>query len=289
MIKSMTAFSSNEILQDDVVLSWEIRSVNHRYLDISLYLPEGFGGLENDLKETLRKKLSRGKVDVKLVYKNNASSQQGEMKINDDLVRNLLAAKSQLEKLTKKSMSFSTMDILQWPGVMVDRKTDLAAYSKAVKSLFIEAVDELIITREEEGARLSRLLLSRAKAITKIVKRVRKRRVLVMAGLREKVLKRLSELDVSADNNRLEQELVYQAQRLDVDEELDRLDSHIDELIAVLERDEAIGRRLDFLMQELNREANTLASKSNDAETTKAAVELKVLIEQMREQVMNLE
>jgi uncharacterized protein (TIGR00255 family) len=289
MIKSMTAFSSSEIRQDDIVLSWEIRSVNHRYLDISLYMPEGFNSLENDFKEILRKKLGRGKVDAKLVCKNIASSQQGEIKINEALVKNLLDTKYKLEKLTKKSMSFSSMDILQWPGVMDDTQSDFSAYKKPAKSLFIDAIDELIKTREEEGGRLSKLLLSRAKAITKIVKSVRKRRIEVMSALREKVLKKLSELDVSADENRLEQELVYQAQRLDVDEELDRLDSHIDELIAVLERDEPIGRRLDFLMQELNREANTLASKSNDAETTKAAVELKVLIEQMREQVMNIE
>lgn len=289
MIKSMTAFSSSEIQQDDIVLSWEIRSVNHRYLDISLYMPEGFNSLENDFKEILRKKLGRGKVDAKLVCKNIASSQQGEIKINEALVKNLLDTKYKLEKLTKKSMSFSSMDILQWPGVMDDTQSDFSAYKKPAKSLFIDAIDELIKTREEEGSRLSKLLLSRAKAITKIVKSVRKRRIEVMSALREKVLKKLSELDVSADENRLEQELVYQAQRLDVDEELDRLDSHIDELIAVLERDEPIGRRLDFLMQELNREANTLASKSNDAETTKAAVELKVLIEQMREQVMNIE
>ena len=289
MIKSMTAFSSSEIQQDDIVLSWEIRSVNHRYLDISLYMPEGFNSLENDFKEILRKKLGRGKVDAKLVCKNIVSSQQGEIKINEALVKNLLDTKYKLEKLTKKSMSFSSMDILQWPGVMDDMQSDFSAYTKPAKSLFIDAIDELIQTREEEGGRLSKLLLSRAKAITEIVKSVRKRRIEVMAALREKVLKKLSELDVSADENRLEQELVYQAQRLDVDEELDRLDSHVVELIAVLERDEPIGRRLDFLMQELIREANTLASKSNDAETTKAAVELKVLIEQMREQVMNIE
>ena len=233
--------------------------------------------------------MSSGKVDARLVCKNSANSQQGEIKINDALVKNLLVAKSRLEKLTKKSMSLSTMDILQWPGVMDEAQSDFASYTKTAKTLFVETVDELIKTREEEGARLCKLLLTRAKAITTIVKSVRKRRVEVMAGLREKVLKRLSELDVSADNNRLEQELVYQAQRLDVDEELDRLDSHVDEITTVLDRDEAIGRRLDFLMQELNREANTLASKSNDAETTKAAVELKVLIEQMREQVMNIE
>ncbi len=289
MIKSMTAFSNRETQQGDLVLSWEIRSVNHRYLDISLYLPEGFSSLENDAKDILRKKLGRGKVDAKLVCKSIAATQQGEIKINDALVRNLLDAKNHLEKLTKKSMNLSTKDILEWPGVMDDTQGDFSAYTKPAKSLFVEAIDELIKTREEEGVRLSKLLLSRAKAITKIVKNVRKRRIEVMAALREKVLKKLSELDVSADHNRLEQELVYQAQRLDVDEELDRLDSHIEELIAVIKRDEPIGRRLDFLMQELNREANTLASKSNDAETTKGAVELKVLIEQMREQVMNIE
>jgi len=150
-------------------------------------------------------------------------------------------------------------------------------------------LDELIKMRETEGARLLKMIESRCKVVAKITQDVKERRKEVNQALREKVLSKLAELDVNADKNRLEQELVYQAQRLDVDEELDRLGAHIEEIGAILKRDEPVGRRLDFLMQELNREANTLASKSNDAETTKSAVELKVLIEQMREQCLNIE
>lgn len=289
MIKSMTAFSSSQQNAGDIELSWEIRTVNHRYLDLSLYLPEAFSGQENTFKETIRKKLGRGKVDARLVCHQTAEAGQGAIKLNEQIIKNLLETRQQLEVLSQKTIGLSAMDILNWPGVMDNNQTDLSTYEKTTKSLLVETLEELIKSREEEGARLSLMILSRADAITEIVKNVRKRRIEVTAALREKVLKKLSELDVSADNNRLEQELVYLAQRLDVDEELDRLDSHIEEVTAVLNRDEPIGRRLDFLMQELNREANTLASKSNDAETTKGAVELKVLIEQMREQVMNIE
>ena len=285
----MTAFSNAEINEADVSLCWEIRSVNHRYLDISLYLPEGFGSQEGELKEVLRKKLGRGKVDARLVCKPLNNTQAGELGLNEVIVKSLLEARRKLEKISKKPMALSAMDVLQWPGAIETTGSDLSAYSKVAKSLFIYALDELVKSREQEGSRLNEMILSRSTTISGIIKAVRGRRPAVMAALREKVLKKLSEIDISADNNRLEQELVYQAQRLDIDEELDRLDSHVDEFIIVLKRDEPIGRRLDFLVQELNREANTLASKANDAETTKAAVELKVLIEQIREQCLNIE
>ena len=288
-IKSMTAFSNKEINMADVTLSWEIRTVNHRYLDISLYLPEGFQMLENTLKEQLRKKLSRGKVDAKLVCKQLEGSKQGKIHVNESILKNILKLQQQLENITTQPMKLSAMELLNWPGVLEDGQKDFSDYKKPVKKLFTETIDELIKTREEEGGRLAEMIASRAKNILGIVKEERLKRPEVIAALREKVLKKLADIDVPADNNRLEQELVYQALRLDVDEELDRLDSHIEELLSILERDEPIGRRLDFLMQELNREANTLASKANDSDTTKAAVELKVLIEQMREQVMNIE
>ena len=285
----MTAFSNSEITVDSAVLIWEIRSVNHRFLDASVYLPEGFYSEENNLKDELKKKLGRGKVDAKLICKLDESQAQGGVQINEKAIKNLLDAKHQIEFLSKKVIGLSAMDILNWPGVMQESKNDFSVYVDASRKLFSETVDGLIKSREEEGARLNTLILNRADTVSEIVAAVKKRRVEVNAAVREKALKKLSEVDVTVDTNRLEQELVYLFQRLDVDEELDRLDSHVEELKAVLERDEPIGRRLDFLMQELNREANTLASKANDAETTKSAVELKVLIEQMREQVMNVE
>jgi len=298
MIKSMTAFANSEKSisaesANEVLLSWEIRSVNHRYLDASVYLPESFLNQEAQLKDLIRKKLGRGKVDAKLVCQSTNEALQGEIKLNEAVVENLLNAQAALASISNKTSSeitpLSTLEIIKYPGVLDSSEIDYSQYNKEAITLFKEALKGLIQSREEEGARLKEMLLVRGQSILEIVAQVRERRPSVVSALREKVLKKLSDLDVEADNNRLEQELAFQAQRLDVDEELDRLDSHIEELLAVIERNEPVGRRLDFLMQELNREANTLGSKANDAETTKASVELKVLIEQMREQVMNIE
>lgn len=294
MIKSMTAFANKEINNGDVQLSWEIRSVNHRYLDASVYLPEGFTTKDAELKELIREKLGRGKVDAKLVCNFLGELQQGKINLNQSLVKSLLEAQKDLNEIAKQSSAetlapLSVNDILHFSGVQEKSEVEYTQYDKAVIILFKEVLNGLVESRKEEGARLKEMLESRAKKITAIVAQVRERRPAVISAFREKVLKKISDLDLDSDNNRLEQELVIQAQRLDVDEELDRLDSHIEELSAVLERDEPVGRRLDFLMQELNREANTLGSKANDAETTKGSVELKVLIEQMREQVMNIE
>ncbi|MEH6455665.1 MAG: YicC/YloC family endoribonuclease [Cocleimonas sp.] len=294
MIKSMTAFANSEESFDEILLSWEIRSVNHRYLDASVYLPEGFANQEASLKELIRKKIGRGKVDARLVCNSVEEVQQGKLSINETLVKRLLDAQNLLEVVAKQTSSeqltsLSTMEVLNFPGVLGNSKVDYSQYNKAVVVSFKIALNNLIASREGEGSRLKEMLLSRAISVKEIVAEVRVKRPAVVAALREKVIKKLSDLDIETDNNRLEQELVIQAQRLDVDEELDRLDSHVEELLAVLERNEPIGRRLDFLMQELNREANTLGSKANDAATTKASVELKVLIEQMREQVMNIE
>ncbi|MCL4115172.1 UNVERIFIED_CONTAM: hypothetical protein GTU68_035902 [Idotea baltica] len=285
----MTAFANNEKRLSDkqeseVLLSWEIRSVNHRYLDASVYLPESFLHQEAQLKDILRKKLGRGKVDAKL----------RNLKINEDLVKNLFEAQHTLMSLSKNDSSeqlapLSSMQILQFPGVLENSELDFSQYNKQALLLFKQTLDILIKSREEEGQRLQEMLSIRAAKVKEIVAQVRTRRPKVVEALREKVLNKISDLEIETDNSRLEQELAIQAQRLDVDEELDRLDSHVEELFAVLDRDEPVGRRLDFLMQELNREANTLGSKANDAETTKASVELKVLIEQMREQVMNIE
>jgi len=286
----MTAFSRLDELGSDMELSWEIRSVNHRYLDISLHLPECFSKDENSLKEIIQKRLGRGKLDAKLSYSTSANLTDEAIIINEDKVRVLLKARKKLEGLSKTPMSLSVMEILNWPDVIGKsaKKTNDADLS-SVKTLLISALDDLINMRELEGARLAVLLSKRCKTMAEIVESVRQRREAVQSALREKVIHKIAEIDVSADNNRLEQELVYQAQRLDVEEELDRLDSHLEEIQNVLKRDEAVGRRLDFLMQELNREANTLASKSNDTETTKSAVDMKVLIEQMREQALNIE
>ncbi len=285
----MTAFSRKDKAETNLTLSWEMRTVNHRYLDISLSLPDSFNAYENDLKEIIRSNLGRGKFDAKLTLKQTHTEDSYKIHIDADMVKALKTARQKLEALTKKPMTLSAMEILQWPGVIQEEEKKQASNLPIVKKLLKETLTDLIKMREIEGERLTQLILSRCEIASDIVKTVRERRVEVQLAIREKIIKKIADLDITADNNRLEQELVYQAQRLDVDEELDRLDSHVKEVKSALKSQEPVGRRLDFLMQELNREANTLAAKSNDAQTTKAAVELKVLIEQMREQVMNIE
>lgn len=285
----MTAFSRKDKTNEESTLTWEVRTVNHRYLDISISIPSFLNAYENDLKEVIRNQLGRGKLDAKLILEQKNTEDEYKIIINQDAVKALKSARQKLEALTKKPMSLSTMEILQWPGVIQEKENNPESQFESVKELLVIAIVDLIKMRKQEGKRMAELILSRCNKITEIVEMVKTRRVEVQAAIREKITKKINDLDIIADNNRLEQELVYQAQRLDVDEELDRLDSHIKEIKSTLKSKEPVGRRLDFLMQELNREANTLASKSNDAETTKAAVELKVLIEQIREQVMNIE
>lgn len=284
----MTAFSRKDKAETNITLSWEMRTVNHRYLDISLSLPDSLNAYENNLKEIIRSNLGRGKFDAKLTLKQTHTEDAYKIHIDADMVKALKTARQKLEALTKKPMTLSAMEILQWPGVIQEEQNQ-SSNLPIVKKLLEETLSDLIKMREIEGERLTQLILSRCEIVSDIVKKVRERRVEVQLAIREKIIKKIADLDITADNNRLEQELVYQAQRLDIDEELDRLDSHIKEVKSALKAQQPVGRRLDFLMQELNREANTLAAKSNDAKTTKAAVELKVLIEQMREQVMNIE
>lgn len=289
----MTAYSiKNQEFNGDnnkTNISWELRTVNHRYLDISLSIPNLLLKIENQLKERIREKIGRGKLDAKLTL-TTSGSEVNEIPINKEKVEALLSARHMLESISKKPVPLSGMDILNWPGVLEEsQEEDADTYLSYVESLLDTAMDELIVTRENEGKRLLTLIHTRCETIVDLVEKVRLRRVEVMSSLRDKVLNKLANIDVTADPNRLEQEMVFQAQRLDVDEELDRIDSHINEIKDVLTRNEPVGRRLDFLMQELHREANTLASKSNDAETTRCSVDLKVLIEQMREQVMNIE
>ncbi len=288
MIRSMTAFARREVQDEGGALIWELRSVNHRFLDVTLRLPEEFRVQEGALREKAQKTLGRGKLDCTLSYHPAQKEGQGVV-VNDALAASVIAACKRIASQMEGARATSAMDILQWPGVAQESKRDLHALMGLAGKLFGEALTELVETREREGARLEAAIDQRCEAIREVVASVRERRPQVLQGLREKLLARIADIDVAADNHRLEQELAIIAQRLDVDEELDRLDTHLDEIARVLKANEPVGRRLDFLMQELNREANTLASKANDAQTTKAAVDLKVLIEQMREQVQNVE
>jgi uncharacterized protein (TIGR00255 family) len=288
MIRSMTAFSHRELTTEHGTLSWELRTVNHRYLDISLRLPEEFRSQENSLRETIQATLKRGKVDTTLRF-NPVRASSNEIRINEPLARALIIACRQLEAITDNPEPLKAVDILRWPGVAQDSPLDMDILNAHAKALLQDALDDLLEMREREGKRLADFIYQRCDQIAEIIVRIRRHRPGIIAAQREKILNRIDELKISPDYTRIEQELVILAQRLDVEEELDRLMSHLDEINQAMERDEPIGRRLDFLMQELNREANTLASKSNDADTTQAAVDLKVMIEQMREQVQNIE
>jgi len=288
MMLSMTAFSRQQLEQDWGSLTWEIRSVNHRYLDTSVRLPEMFRGLENAVREIVRKRLKRGKVECQLRYQ-SGESYQAELHLNKDLIRKLNQANIEIEKITGTSTKLSSIDMLRWPGVIQDQEFDSAKIEKQAIELFNTALDELIASREREGEELKGFLLQRIESIREIVVTIRVKMPEILAGQKQSLLERLEELKAELEPIRLEQEIALLAQKADVDEELDRLDSHLKEVQRVLGLAGQKGRRLDFLMQELNREANTLSSKSIVIDTTLSAVELKVLIEQMREQIQNIE
>lgn len=288
MIRSMTAFARRERQGEWGTLIWELRSVNHRYLDVYFRLPDDFRSLETACRERIQKRLRRGKVECSLRYQ-PATALVGQLDLDEDAAKAVVSACEKIEKLMNNPARLAATDVLQWPGVVRERRPELEDLAAATLELLDEALSELTATREREGDRLREALVQRCNGIGEIVAKVRERRPEVMRALRDKLIARIDSLDVSADPGRMEQELAIVAQRLDVDEELDRLDTHLAEVDDVLKRKEPVGRRLDFLMQEFNREANTLSSKANDVETTQAAVELKVYIEQMREQVQNIE
>jgi len=256
MTKSMTAFARTQQSLGEGELVWEIRSVNHRFLELLMKMP----------------------------------AQQAEtVNVNQQQAKLLVHACQQINDLLHQPSEVDPMEILQWPGVVQETKLDMKPVLAACETGLNAALDDLIANREREGGRMSDLIVQRCDAIGQIVKQTRDNMPEIQQRYQKKLRDRLDELNIEVNNDRLEQELVHLAQKMDVDEELDRLDSHLKEMNDILNRDEAVGRRLDFLMQELNREANTLGSKSADISSTNASVELKVLIEQMREQIQNIE
>lgn len=288
MVQSMTAFARGEVSGEWGTLVCELRGVNHRYLDLNPRLPDELRVMEGTLRERLKQRLGRGKVDCSIRYIPTIDSTP-ELNINHALVQEILSACEQVEGLMGASTQFHALELLRWPGVVREPERDLGSLHTAALNLLATTLQDFLRARSDEGKRLAELIQRRAREIEVLVGHLRKRRHELITGLREKYRARLAELGVDAEPGRLEQELAIIVQRLDVDEELDRLDSHLTELKTTLERTEPIGRRLDFLMQEFNREVNTLGSKSADIVTTQATVELKVLIEQMREQVQNIE
>ena len=287
MVHSMTAFARNEQATAHGTLSWELRSVNHRYLEPHLRLPEAFRDLEGAVREALRQGLSRGKVECTLRFAEENAGKQ--LQVDSERARQVIAAAEQVAALIQQPAPLNPLEVLAWPGVLVADSADPQALNAAALKLFDQALSELKAGRAREGAELAKLLNERLDSILEEVAALRELVPQMLAGQRQKIETRFAEMQAELDPQRLEQELVLLAQKIDVAEELDRLSTHVSEVRRVLKAGGAAGRRLDFLMQELNREANTLGSKAFDPRSTQAAVNLKVLIEQMREQVQNIE
>ncbi|MCS6240992.1 YicC/YloC family endoribonuclease [Shewanella baltica] len=287
MIQSMTAYARIEHKAQWGTASWEIRSVNQRYLETYLRLPEQFRSFEPVLRDRLRKRLSRGKVEVNLRYE-LADNSNNELQLNQALAKQLLGAANWLKQEAGQG-EINLTDILRWPGVLASGEQDMDAIGADLMTAFDSAIDQFIEARGREGEAIKDMLLSRLDGVSEQIAVVREHMPTVMLYQREKLTNRLAEIKGELDPARIEQEMVLLAQKQDVAEEMDRLEAHVAEARRILKKGGSEGRRLDFMMQEFNRESNTLASKSISTEITSAAVELKVLIEQMREQIQNVE
>jgi uncharacterized protein (TIGR00255 family) len=287
MVHSMTAFARAERAGAQGTLSWELRSVNHRYLEPQLRLPDAFRDLEGAVRDALRQAVSRGKVECTLRFTEESAGRP--LQVDRERAAQLVAAAEIVASLIQRPAALNPLEVLAWPGVLVADASDPQALNTAAIELFAEALRELKGGRDREGAELARLIDERLDAMSAEVATLRALIPQMLASQRQKVLDRFADMRAELDPQRLEQEMVLLAQKSDVAEELDRLATHVTEVRRVLKAGGAAGRRLDFLMQELNREANTLGSKAFDPRSTQAAVNLKVLIEQMREQVQNIE
>jgi len=288
MLKSMTGFARGAAETPAGTLTCELRAVNHRFLDVQFKLPEELRPKETELRQHIASVCKRGKIEC-AIHIRRSSKDAPDINLNKDLVTKLASGIEELNRLLPDSRKVDPIDILRWPGVVLEPEVDSDPLYAAATDLLQDTLAALNRMRGSEGERIAEMLESRCTEILKISKSVQKRMPQVMEAVRQKQRDRIDKLDVEAEPARLETELALIAQKLDVDEELDRLASHVSEIQKVLGKKDPVGRRLDFLMQELNREANTLGSKSADKETTNAAVELKVLIEQMREQIQNVE
>jgi len=288
MIKSMTGFARRDSQQEWGSLVWEIRSLNHRYLELSLRIPDEMRVIEAAVREKLTTELGRGKIECNLRFSRHPGA-LSETQLNHTRAEQLLTLHSEASKLSNDNSPLRAMDVLRWPGVVEEIEANLQSVHELSLSLLDETLQELIANRQREGESLKAIVQARCHGISDIVEKLRQQLPAIRDNLSQRLHDRLAGIDIEIDPARFEQELVMQLQKMDVDEELDRLHTHVGEVLTVLERDEPIGRRLDFLMQELNREANTLGSKSVSIDSTGASVDLKVLIEQMREQIQNIE
>lgn len=286
MIHSMTGYARKEFKGDWGTAVWEIRSVNQRYLETYFRLPEAFRALESVLRERFRQGLERGKIECNLRFESQVK--QGQLQVNEGLAEQLID--NALWVIDRAGQGqLNPVDILRWPGVMEAEEQDMDMLNTTLLGAFDEVFKEFIGTRQAEGEKVLNVLAQRLDGVVVEVTKVREQMPTILNWQRTRLLDRLAEAKVELDPARVEQEIVLLAQKIDVAEELDRLDMHVAETKKILKKGGACGRRLDFMMQEFNRESNTLASKSINAEVTQSAVELKVLIEQMREQIQNIE
>ena len=284
MTKSMTAFARSESGH----ISWEIRSVNHRYLEVGIKVPDAFRSLEIGLRNKLKARLNRGKIDCQLRIGHSQAS-EASLSIDEKLLEDLTGALATIIPKLETVAPVNPLEVLKWPGLLSEPTEDEETIKRTVVELFDAALAQLIEMRSSEGAELRKIILEKLADLRSIVEQAATEAPIISARQRDKMISKLNDLNIDADPGRIEQELVIMAQKSDVAEELDRLNTHIEEVSATLDSKEAVGRRLDFLMQELNREANTLSSKAVATNTTIQAVELKVAIEQMREQIQNIE
>ena len=287
MIHSMTAFARHEIKGDWGNAVWEIRSVNQRFLETYFRLPEQFRGIEPVLRERFRKQLNRGKVECNLRFNANAAS-KSELALNEKLALQLLQHANWINEQTLNSQ-VNPLEVMRWPGVMESAEEDMSAIQAELLAGFDAALTDFIAARASEGENLKVMIEQRLDAITLEAEKVQKQMPEIIEWQRNRIIEKFTDAKIDLDSGRVEQELVLLAQKMDVAEELDRLNSHVSETKKILKKCGAQGRRLDFMMQEFNREANTLGSKSINTDVTASAVELKVLIEQMREQIANIE
>ncbi len=286
MIRSMTAFASAERTTEGGTLTAELRAVNHRFLELGVRLPDELRVLEPALRERVAGRVSRGKLDLTLRLR--APEGAGALQLNPRVVAQLSELAQDLSSRLPNLRTELT-DLLQFPGVLQSKGVDMEALQAEALALLDGALDQFVAAREREGGKLVEAILERVEGIAALAGEVRTLIPQIRAGQRQKLEARLADVAQNMEQGRLEQELVLWLQKLDVDEELDRLDSHVKEIRRVFTQKEPVGRRLDFLLQEFNREANTLGSKSVDIRTTSIAVELKVLIDQIREQAQNIE
>ncbi|MBI2790603.1 MAG: YicC family protein [Gammaproteobacteria bacterium] len=288
MIASMTAYGRRALQKEWGQATWELRSVNHRYLDLTFKLPEYFREWESDWRSLANDFLQRGKVECNLTFF-HSSQTAPRLQINTDLVSQLLANCQTVSEFPGVSPTIKAMEVLRWPDVMMTVAQDISHLKEPLTELFTQALQDLVQTRRREGSQLQKILKSKLNQVLEQVALVKEKLPLCLQAQKQKLMQKLTDIQSTIDPQRLEQELVLFAQRIDVEEEIERLYTHTQEVLRTLDDKGAMGRRLDFLMQEMNREANTLAAKAAENSVSQAAIELKVLIEQMREQIQNVE